>query len=157
MGGEPLECLGGITNDRPARDVVEHHGKFGGIGHGDGVLVDALLGGSGVIGRDHQEPVRPSLSGLLSHADRVLGIVRSCPGHDESPLPDSLDDGADELGFLLGMGCRRLPGRAIEHEAVMAVVDQVQGQRRGGVEVDRSVVRHGGDHGRQQAPERLRW
>ena len=77
------------------------------------------------------------------------------PGDDEGPVPDGIDDRADELGLLLGMGGGRLPGRTVEHEAVVAVGDQVDGERRGGSEVDRSVVRHGRDHGREQAPERL--
>jgi hypothetical protein len=153
MCGEPVERSPCVADAGPRGDVVQHDRQVGGVGHGDGVLVDALLGGAGVVGRHDEQAVRPGAGGLLGHPHRVPGVVRPRSGDHEGPLADRVDDGADQVGLLRVVGGRRLARRAADDEAVVAVVDQVRRQRGGRVEVDRPVVPHGRDHRRQQGAE----
>src|SRR3712207_6948971 len=55
-----------------------------------------------------------------------------------------------EVGLLPVGGRGRLTGGAVEHQAVVPGVEQVDGEARGGVQVDGAVVGHRRDHRGQQ-------
>ena len=71
-------------------------------------------------------------------------------------VADRVLDGAQDLAVLGDRGGRALAGRAADHDAVVAVVDEVGGDPRGAVEVDRAVVVERGGHRRQHPAERGR-
>ena len=72
------------------------------------------------------------------------------PATTVRPVADGVLDGAQQLAVLGHRGGRRLAGRAGDHDTVVAVVDEVGGDPRRAVEVDRAVVveraRHRGQH-----------
>ena len=133
-----------------AGDVVEHHGHAGRLDDLTEVCEHARLAGLVVVGRHEQQPVGAELLGLAGQLDGVRGGVGADAGDDRGPVADGVLDGAEQVAVLGHRGGRRLAGRAGDHDTVVAVVDEVGGDARGAVEVDRAVVveraRHRGQH-----------
>ena len=152
--GRPREGVLGDRDAGPPRDVVEHHREVGGICHGAEVREQAVLGGLAVVGRDDEDAVRPDLAGLLRELDRVGGVVGADPGDHGRPVAHRLDDRAEDGAVLLRGRGRRLTGGPRDHDAVVAVLDEVLGDPRGAVQVDGPVLVERRDHCREDAPER---
>ena len=112
-----------------ARDVVEHHRQVGGVGDRCEVRGAAPAWRGLVVVRRHEQQRRRrrAFSACAGQLDRVRGVVGADPGDDAGPVADRVDDGAQDRAVLLGVaGGRRLPRRAADDQAVVAVVDEVR-------------------------------
>ena len=127
------------------------------LGHGiDGLVMadHAVLAGARVVRHNHEHRVGSRLLRLLDHAHGVRGIVRAGTG-DHRDVHDFLD-GPHQLDLLLHVGHGGFAGRAVHHQPVGAVGDQLLRQRLRGLEINRPVCFHGGDHCGEDASERSR-
>ncbi len=87
----------------------------------------------GIVGRDHQQPVRTLGRTSLGQPDAVRGVIGAGTGDNTGPVPHRFQDGPQQLDFLPVGGGRRLAGGARDHQTVAPLIDQVVGQpRRGG-------------------------
>ena len=139
-----------------ARDVVEHHRQVDRVGGGLEVPHQGLLRRLVVVRRHQQQAVRAGLLGAAGQLDGVMGVVGARARDHPGPVPDRLDDGADQALLLVVAGRGRLTGRPADHQAVVAVVDQVGGDPLGRVEVEPAVGAERGDHRGEDAAERGR-
>ena len=109
---------------RPTWDIVEHDRK---AGHGPGdrfiVLINALLGGPVIVGRDHQRPVGSDLLSLTGQLDGLGGRVGTRAGNDRDAFVDDLDRQLDHLGVFFVRQGGRFTGCAARHDAVRAALD----------------------------------
>ena len=78
-----------------------------------------------------RQPVGAGLLGRPGELDRVVGVVGAGAGDHPGAVAHRLDDGADQPLLLVVAGRRRLPGRPADHQAVVAVVDEVGGEAPG--------------------------
>ena len=127
------------------------------LGHGiDGLVMadHAVLAGARVVRHNHEHRVGSRLLRLLDHAHGVRGIVRAGTG-DHRDVHDFLD-GPHQLDLLLHVGHGGFAGRAVHHQPVGAVGDQLLRQRLRGLEINGTIGLHGGDHGRKNTSERSR-
>ena len=84
-------------------------------------------------------PWAPAFSAGAGQLDGVGGVVGADAGHDLGPVADGLDDRADQpLLLRVGRG-GRLPGRAVDDQAVVAVLDQERGEPLGALDVELAV------------------
>ena len=83
----------------------------------------------------HAELVRPR-----SQVHRVVGRVRSRPGHDGRAVADLVDSRLVQREALVVGERRRLSCRACDDEPVGAVRDEVRGERAERLDVDRAVL-----------------
>ena len=95
------------------------------------VVEDAGLAGLVVVRRDEQQRVGAELLGLLGELDAVGGGVGADAGDDRGPVADRVLDRAQDLAVLgARVRGRALPRRAADHDAVVAVVDEVRRRSR---------------------------
>ena len=147
--------VSGLDRDDAARrDVVEHHRQVGGVGDRGEVRQQAGLRRPRVVRRDDQQAVRAGLLGGRARSHAVRGVVGAGPGDHGGAVADRVDDRRDQLGLLGVGGGRRLPGGAVDHQAVVAQVDQVGGQLLGAGEVQPALGVERGDHRGQHPAER---
>lgn len=162
LDGDDPRMLGELDQrvvlDRHPRapgDVVEHGGQAGRVGDGREVADEALLRGLVVVRRHHEQAVRAGGLGLPREFQGVLRVVGSGTGDDHGAVADRLDDRAQKLALLFVARRRRLAGRPVDDQAVVApLVDQVGREARGAVVVDAAVGQERGDHGGQHPSER---
>jgi hypothetical protein len=89
-----------------------------------------------VVGGYHQGPIEPILLGPFGQHDCVSRVVAAGAGDDVGTAAHGILDGTPEVALLpVGKG-RSLAGRAGDHQAVGAVVDQPAGQLLGLPKVD---------------------
>ena len=151
---QPHQGVGGDRHSRAPRDVVEHHGQRGGVCDGAKVRLEAALRRLVVVGRDDKQPRDADLVGRARQLDRVVRVVGADAGDHMGPVTDSLDDRAEQSLLLLVRGGRRLTCGAVDDEAVVAEVDQLDGKRGRGLLVERAISVERSDHGGQHATER---
>ena len=84
----------------------------------------------------------------------MRGVVRARAGDDVRVAADLVEHRLEQRELLVVGQRRRLAGRAGEHEAVGAVVDEVAGERARRGDVERAVVAERRDHRRDDATER---
>ena len=113
-----------------------------GDGLGDRLEVGAQAGRVGlvVVGRDDQRGVGAGLGGHLGQLARVAGVVGAGAADQQHLVADLGPDRAQQLDRLLVGQGRALAGRAGDHEAMRAVLEQVGGEAARGVVVDRPVL-----------------
>ena len=153
LGGASI----GLRGDRgpgATRDVVEHHRQVGRLHHLTEVMEDPGLGRLAVVRRHQQHPVRADLLGLPGQLHGVRGGVGADAGHHPGPVADRVLHRLQDHGGLGHRRRRRLPGRAGHHDPVVAVRDQVFGDPRRALRVDRPVVVERGGHRREDGAER---
>src|SRR5581483_12304646 len=93
------------------------------------VLEQTRLRRLGVVGRHDEQSDRAGLLRALRQLDGVRGVVRADTRDDMGPVADRLDDYAQQPVLLLVARRRRLPRRTGDDEAVVALVDEVGGER----------------------------
>ena len=87
--------------------------------------LDAGRVGLVVVGRDDQRRVGASLGGTAGQLDRVRGVVGAGAADQQHLVADLLAHRPQQdQRLLVGQG-RRLAGRAGDHQAVRAVLEQV--------------------------------
>ena len=132
-----------------AGDVVGDDREIGGTGNGLEVLDDRSLGRLVVVRRDDERRMRAGLLRLPGELDRVRGRVRARAGDHAGAIADRLEGCADEGNALVLAEGRGLAGRAVDDDAVGAVVHEERAQLLVAVEVD-AAVRVERRHGRGQ-------
>lgn len=150
---EPDERLGLDRHAAAPGDVVQHHGKAGGVGDRGEVPVQALLRRLVVVRGDREKTVRTGVLGGAGQFDAVAGVVGADAGDDVGPVSDRVEYGSYELVFLRVAGGGRLARGAVDDEAVVAGVHQVGREPLGAVEVERAVRRERRDHRGEDPPE----
>ena len=82
------------------------------------------------------------------------GVIGPDTGNDRSVRPDGIDGGPDHVNLLGISGRRGLAGRAIDDDAVIALlIDESVRQFAGPTQVDHPFGRHRSHHGREQTAE----
>ncbi len=154
VAGELDQC-GRFHGDAGARrDVVEHHGQFGGVGHRHAVGHHAGLSRSGVVGADEQQGICPGGLGLPGALHAFGRVVGADTGDHPGPVLREGHHGADEPGRL-GFGQRgRLAGGPTDDEAVAPGGQQVVDEVDEPWFADRAVGLHRGRHGDEVGAEK---
>jgi hypothetical protein len=117
------------------------------------VVQDAGLPGLVVVGRDQKQRVGAELLGLLGQLDAVGRRVAADAGDHGRLVTDGVLDDTQDVAHLGHAAGRALPRRAAHHDAVMAVLEEVVGDRRRAVQVDGAVVGERRRHRREHPPE----
>ena len=127
----------GVQVDTGAGGYVVHDdGNVHAVGHGVVVSDQPCAAGPVVVGRHHQQRVRPQALGLDGLGDGPSGVVAARAHHQwravQAPGGGALDDGA---ALAVGDG-GRFPGGAKHHDGVRAAVQLPVDQALQRVEVD---------------------
>ncbi len=136
-----------------ARDVVQHHRQAARVGDLAEVRLHRVLRRPAVVRRDHQQTVRARLFGGQRQVHGVPGVRGADPGDECRAVPDGLPDRRHQRRLLGVRGGRRLARGAGQDQAVAALRDQVHGEPRGAVGIERAGLGEGRDHGAQGAAE----
>ena len=147
MLGKLRHGLGQQIAAGAAGHIVENDGQGAFVCHGGEMGDKTVLGGLIVVGSDHQNGVRPHLTGVAGVVQNVLGVVGAGAGNDGNPSGRLLYGVGDDLFLILRLNGGVLAGGAHDHQAVDAGADLEFHKAAQSLIVDGTVGVHGGDDG----------
>ena len=143
----------GNRNTGATRNVIEHNGGLSCLCNGGEVRVHARLGRLVVVRGHDQQAVHTNFFCTVCQLKSVGGIVRTHTSNNLCASADSVfHDLEDALILVVGHG-GVFTGGAANHQAVVAVVDQVVRQVRHLLFVHGAIRGEGGYHSGQEATE----